>query len=400
MKLKSLGDAWNSFFFAAESPTPIALFRIVYGVLVIATLLLLHGDWLAWYGPRGWVSISSVRTIERGVPLDLFAILPQQNAWVEALFWLALASAIFLTFGFLTRLSSIVLFVCLVSIDERNLYILHGGDTFLRVAGFFLIFAPAGAAISVDRLVRLWRGKEDIAIAPRRPWAQRMIQIELALLYFATFCWKIQGEPWIQGTALYYVYHVDELQRFPVPSWLLRPAVLKVGSWFALVLEFALGVLIWLKDLRYILLAIGLAFHLFLEYSINVPMFEWDVLSAYILFVYPADLTRVWNWLSSRIAPHIAAPITVLYDASSPRLRARANLLRALDVFHRLSFNDLPTASNASPAPVQTPRDMDRSRLIVQTPRGPRQGFAAARALSRAVPLLWPLAPLSLSRLR
>lgn len=38
-------------------------------------------------------------------------------------------------------------------------------------------------------------------------------------------------------------------------------------SWLNLAVEFALGVLIWFKELRYPLLAIGLAFHLCLEYA-------------------------------------------------------------------------------------------------------------------------------------
>jgi hypothetical protein len=44
MMLRSLLRSWNTFFFEKQSPTPIALFRIAYGVLVIATLLLLRPD--------------------------------------------------------------------------------------------------------------------------------------------------------------------------------------------------------------------------------------------------------------------------------------------------------------------------------------------------------------------
>jgi hypothetical protein len=304
LRVRSFLEAWNAFFFAEQSPTPIALFRIIYGVLVVATLLLLRPDWLAWYGAHAWVSLPTMHELEPGMRLNLFAIIPQNDAWIEALFWIFLASAISLTIGFLTRLNSIVVFLFLASIQQRNLFITHGGDTFLRIAGFFLMFAPAGAAFSVDRLIRIWRGKESAEILPRRPWAQRMIQLELSLMYFVTFCWKVEGITWVQGTALYYVYSLDELQRFPVPSWFLHPMMLKLGSWFALVLEFSLGVLIWVKELRYILLALGLMFHLFLEYSLNVPMFEWDVLSAYILFVDAADIDRAWNWLRVRAAGH------------------------------------------------------------------------------------------------
>jgi len=304
VKGKFLVEAWNAFFFAEQSPTPVALFRIVYGVLVSATLLLLRPDWLAWFGSHAWLSLPTMHQLEPGPRLDLFAVIPQNDTLIAALFWIFLASAILLTIGFLTRFNTVLVFLCLNSIQQRNLYIDHGGDTFLRVAGFFLIFAPAGAAFSVDRLIRIWRGKEDAAIGPRSPWAQRMIQFELSLLYFVTFCWKIQGVAWIHGTALYYVFHLEELQRFPLPPWLLQPMMLRLATWFTLALEFSLGVLIWVKKLRYPLLAIGLLFHLFLEYSTNVPLFQWEVLSAYILFIDPADIDRATNWFRS----HLRAP--------------------------------------------------------------------------------------------
>jgi hypothetical protein len=243
-----------------------------------------------------------MHALERGPRLNLFTIIPQNDTWIEALFWIFLASASLLTVGLFTRFNSLLVFLCLTSIQQRNLYITSGGDTFLRLAGFFLIFAPAGAALSVDRLIRIRRGKEGDSVLPRPPWAQRMIQFELALLYFSSFCWKVQGAPWVQGTALYYVYHLDEFHRFPMPSPFLRPTMLKLGSWMALALEFSLGTLIWIKEFRYTILSLGVLFHLWLEYSLNIPMFEWDVLAAYVLFIEPEDLTHAWSWIRGRVA--------------------------------------------------------------------------------------------------
>ena len=396
MRARSFLEAWNAFFFAEESPTPIALFRVIFGVLVIATLLLLRPDWLVWYGPHAWVSLSTMQELEPGTRLNLFAIIPQNNAWIQAFFWVFLGSAILLTFGLLTRLNSLVVFLCLTSIQQRNLFIMHGGDTFLRVAGFFLIFAPAGAALSVDRLIGIWRGKEEAKIRPRRPWAQRMIQFELSLMYFVTFCWKVEGASWVQGSALYYVYNLDELQRFPVPSWFLHPTVLKLASWFALVLEFSLGVLIWVKELRYALLALGVMFHLFLEYSLNLPMFEWDILSAYILFVDAADLKRSWNWIHDHAAPHVGEPLQVIYDGASERHRRIVELLTALDIFCRLSFTELRTSRTRHDIPLEE----GRKQIVVATPSGLRHGMSGVLALAGVVPLLWPLAvPAILRRL-
>jgi hypothetical protein len=298
--LKACYLSLEGFFFAPQAPTPIALYRILYGMCVAVTLILLHSDWLNWYGVHSWVSLSTVTTVEPGVRLNLFKVLPQDDRWIAAFFWFCLGSAVLLTMGLWTRVSSVIVFLCVASIQQRNLLIIHGGDTFLRVAGFFLIFAPAGAALSMDRLIRVRKGVECAEVAPRAPWAQRMIQIQLAILYVMSSWWKLKGHAWLDGTALSYVTHLHEVQRFPIPAWFLKPVVLAAGSRLTLVLEFALGVLIWFRPIRYWLLLLGLLFHLSLEYAINIPMFQWDVLTAYVLFIDPADLERLWH----AIYPH------------------------------------------------------------------------------------------------
>lgn len=300
MSLRYFAEAWNRFFFTPQSPVPICLFRILYGSMVVATVLLFQHDWLSWYGVHGWVRLATMRQLEPGMRLNLFTVLPQNDRWINALFWVFLGSAVLLTLGFLTRLNMVFVFLCLTSIDQRNLYILHGGDTFLRVAGFFLIFAPAGAALSLDRLLRVRRGKEGGHIMPRSPWAQRIIQIELSLVYLMSFWWKLLGDPWVNGTALFYVVRVNELQRFPVPHWIAQPILLRLGTWLTLALEFSLGVFIWFKRLRYPLLLLGLLFHLSIEYALNIPMFQWDILSAYVLFVDADDVSRFAKWIRGR----------------------------------------------------------------------------------------------------
>jgi Vitamin K-dependent gamma-carboxylase len=304
MKLQTVRKAWGYFFFAPQPPTPIALFRILYGVCVSVTLILLHSDWLDWYGVHAWVSRAAMKTVEPGIRLDLFALLPQDDRWIGALFYIFLGFAVLLTIGLWTRIATVVVFLGLASTHQRNPFINHGGDTFLRVAGFFLMFAPAGAALSLDRLISAYKKGERLEVVPRAPWAQRMIQLELALVYVMSFWWKMKGHAWLDGSALYYATHLTEIQRFPLPLWTQNSFVLKLGSWSTLVLEFSLGVLIWFRRLRYPLLLLGLLFHLTLEYAFNLPMFQWDVLSAYVLFIDPADLVRAWHWVRYLVAPN------------------------------------------------------------------------------------------------
>lgn len=318
MSLRSLFHHWNEFFFKPQSPTPIALYRILFGLLVIADLVLLRPSWLTWYGPKGFLTLDTVYKVSMPGPrINFFAILPQTDFAVNAFFWAFLLVAISLTLGFMTRFSAVAVCMCLGSIQERNFYILNSGDSFLRIMSFILIFAPAGAALSVDRLLRIRRGRVGAAIPLYSPWAQRLIQIQLAVLYFATFYWKTLGPSWMDGTAVYYVLRLDAFRHFPMPSinalWLV-----KCLTWGTLLIEFSLGVLVWFKELRYPVLIAGLCLHLGIEYSMNIPLFEWIMIATFVTFVEPEDLSRMWKWIRGRFGQRLVQP-RILVLASNVR---------------------------------------------------------------------------------
>jgi hypothetical protein len=368
MSLRSLAHAWNRFFFEPVSPIPIALFRIVFSLVVLADILLLRPAWLTWFGPHGLLSIKTMHELEPGVRINLFPILPNTDFWTNAVFWALLASTLALCAGLFSRVSSVLVFVLLASIQERNLYITNAGDTLLRVSAFFLMFAPAGAALSVDRLRRIWRGREGPEIQPRAPWAQRMIQIELSLLYLMTFWNKSLGPAWVDGTALYYVYHLNQFHRFPVPGFLQDLFLVRLETWFTLAVEFSLGVLVWFKELRYYILGLGLLLHLSLEYTMNVPMFQWNTMALYVTFLEGPELARFWARIRSLAAARMSEPVVVSYDPSQAHARQATEVLQALDIFGRL-------------------------RLVA---RGGRSGLNAERPGNLAIHALqlWGLAPL------
>jgi hypothetical protein len=256
------------------------------------------------------------------------------------------------------------------------------------IGGRWVLFDPTGMA-PVDRLVRIWRGKETAAIEPRAPWAQRMIQIQTALTYFTTAYWKTLGSDWIDGTALHYVFRLDDFRRFPLPSFVRTLAFEKLATWGTLALEFALGTLVWIRELRYPILLAGLALHLSLEYSMNVPLFQWVILSTYVTFIYPEDLARAWAWIRERVAPHLGEPVTVVYDGGSLRTTRAANVLRAIDIFDRLNVVDLRAGVEKHGIGTKE----GRNHLLVLSPSGALEGLDGLRFLASRIPLLWLLAP-------
>ena len=195
----------------------------------------------------------------------------------------------------MTRFSSVAVYICLGSIQVRNGFILNSGDTLMLVTGFFLMFAPAGAAFSVDHWLRVRRGREPKIVQVFSPWAQRMLQIQTSIVYLSTFYWKSMGVLWMNGTAVYYAMRLDDFHRFPVPT-LHSLFLIRSLTWLTLLIEFALAVLIWFKELRYPVLLAGLALHVGIEYAMNIPLFEWMIVATYVNFIEPEDLSRMWNW--------------------------------------------------------------------------------------------------------
>lgn len=299
MTLRSVVQGWNEFFFKPQSPTPIALFRIFYGLLTIANLLMLRPEWLKWYGPHAFMSLATMHRAVLGPRIDFFELLPQSDFAINAFFWFFLLVAVCLTVGFMTRFSSVAVYLCLLSIHNRDPFILNGGDVLMRVTGFFLMFAPAGGAISVDRFLRVWNGEEGPTVPLYSPWAQRLVQIQTAIVYFATFYWKTLGPTWMNGTAVYYALHLQE-RRLPMPG-IENLFVLKLLTWGTLAIEFSLGTLVWFRELRYPILLAGLCLHMGIEYAMSIPLFEWIAISLYVTFIYPEDLSRVWGWTCKRL---------------------------------------------------------------------------------------------------
>ena len=291
---RAVAAAWQAFWFAPTSPLPLAVFRILFGSLVLANGLLLAPEWLVWFGERGILSAETAHAIVvPGPRIDVFPWLPTGDGWTLLVLGAYLAAALALTLGLFTRTSAAILLVCLLSMHTRDPLILNSGDNLMRIATFILMFSPAGAALSLDR--RLGAAGAGALRPPPLvvPWTLRLLQLQLATVYLATALLKSTGETWIDGTALYYAVRVEDFARFSIPYLPDHLGAIKLATWSTLALEFALGTLVWLRPLRYPVLAGGLLLHAGIGWAMTIPLFGLLMVILYVVFVDAADLERV-----------------------------------------------------------------------------------------------------------
>src|SRR5208283_3726866 len=69
-----------------------------------------------------------------------------------------LACIFLFTIGFCTRITAVLTWLAVISYIQRAGTTLFGQDTMMNIALVYLMIAPCGAALSVDRLIsRHWR---------------------------------------------------------------------------------------------------------------------------------------------------------------------------------------------------------------------------------------------------
>lgn len=396
MTTSDIRAGWNRFFHEPMPATTMAVVRIFYGLLLLTYAALVSADLMVWYSDRGVLPLESAKLIPGGKGLNLLYFLPNTDLTIKLFFSAFVLSSFCVTIGFFTRTTSIISYLLILSLHNRNVMLLHSGDFFLRMMGFWLLFGDCGRAISVDRLIRIAKGRETQEIPMVSPWPVRMIQIQCALLYANAVLWKIRGVMWLDGTAIYYTSRLAEFWRFPTPYVFEHMWTIKLMTWGTLVIEGALGFLLWIKNLRYWILLGGVLLHLGIDWTMNIPLFAPVMIASYLAFVTPADWDRVFAWARAKVnrLSRFTLPIPVFYDGKCSFCTRSVEVVRRLDSLKRFRFIDmhLPTAKAEFP-------DLDLERgaleLLLRSPDGKwLGGYDAFRFMAKHFPALWAILPI------
>ncbi len=287
----ALARGWNRFFHEPCDARICAAIRIFYAAIVLIHLATLYPDLDHWFTENGVLPLDNAKKLANPHSTSLLEFLPGTSAVVHTCFWITVAHAFCLLIGLLPRINAFFLFVWLFSFQIRNNLINDGEDCLMRMMGFFLIWMPTGLCWSVNSLIRRW------LISPHAPqysapgWPLRILQIQMAAMLFSTALVKLGGDPWFDGTALYYVSRLDDhFGRFYIPAWLFdTPWLVALITWSVLLAELLAPLLLWFRETRLPCLIILVLFHLANEWTMNLFLFHWLMLCGWLAFVSPAD---------------------------------------------------------------------------------------------------------------
>jgi HTTM domain len=282
--MTTLLNAWRTFWFRPEPVYTLGLIRIAFGALIMTWTVSILPDLSDLFGTNG--------VLPDGAHDPAMWSLFQQWHDDRALLigWAALLlSALAMTVGWHTRMASIAVCALVLSLQHRDPSVFNSGDVLVRIEALFLALAPSGAALSLDqrRLTGAFWSAQT-----RAPWAIRLMQLQLSIIYLASVRWKVSGSAWQEGTAVSYALRLRDMLIVPVPQWFIdNSLIINLASWGALAVELSLGVLVWNRHLRPWVLLAGVLMHKSIMLTMAVGFFTLAMFVLYLAFV-PADRVR------------------------------------------------------------------------------------------------------------
>lgn len=250
----------------------LSLMRICVASVVLSDLLIRGMDLEAFYANSGVVPLSMV--YEHAWNPYYLSIHTVSGLWEIQLLLFAAAffSAACLFLGYRTRLFTFVSWGLMLSLHNRNVLILQGGDDLLRMVLFWGMFLPWGARYSCDRILAA-KPLPDVSV---KSWATLAYLLQVCYVYTGSALLK--GPEWhTECTALYYVYSLDQIS-YSVTGWLYKhPELLKILTRTAYYFELLIPLFFFSpvkhRLFRFIGVLLVCGFHLFNGATIYIGLF-------------------------------------------------------------------------------------------------------------------------------
>ena len=296
--------AWNRFFFEPVPARPLAVFRIIYGVLILIYLALMVEEFDYWYTGTGFLRGAEAR--EAAAPLRFSPLQYVEDPITPRVVLAAtFAAALGLMLGWRTRLMSIALYLGLLALYHRNVASSGGPDAMPLILAFYMMLCPSGAAYSLDaRRAAKRSGMADRKVCPTEPWVVpfglRLLQIQICVIYFQSCAVKCQGPTWMNGTAVHYVLFNGEFNHFDLGFLAGSPLVINLMTHGALLIEFALAFWLWFRPTRRWAILGGVMLHAGIRPMLNVPGFGEFMCATYLTFLDADELTALLRALDPR----------------------------------------------------------------------------------------------------
>ncbi len=283
----------------------LSLVRIFFGVAVWYELTInITTRHLLW-GANGIVPYQSYLDIAKSNNIHTLFDIGSAPWVVDAIIFGGIVVSILYIIGFQTRIMGVLMAVLMFSIYTRDYTITHGGDNIIRILFVYLMFANVGAYFSVDAWWRKRRkgkwfaklrdneGLRDLCtVIHNFAWFACVIQ--LVFMYFSSGSYKIMGEMWQNGTALYYASRVQE---FYTPGlndliWKYEPLLI-FATYATTIFQVAFPFLLLNRYTKYFAVFSACLLHIGIAISMGLVDFSWVMIGCECMLLFDQDYVKL-----------------------------------------------------------------------------------------------------------
>jgi predicted DCC family thiol-disulfide oxidoreductase YuxK len=382
-------EAWSRFWFADQPTTPLELARIGVGLAMLLHYALATPYLFELWGDAGWMPYA--RVMETHDPwrqsLFFYFTAPWQLLTFHAFFLFCCAA---FTVGWRTSWIKWVLLIGQISYDYRNPTLTYGVDKILACLLLILCLAPIGKAISLDRARALRLVKSATrnleATLPRfsSTWTgacMRLMQIQMAVLFFFSAVSKLQGDDWWSGDAVWVVFTTNEhYNRFALNILASQYWLVNFATYATIVIELAYVFLIWQRRTRPYLLLDALLLHVMFAVLMGLFYFSFVMMMGHMSFIYPEWLARLGQAWKRRFGD-----MEMIYDGRCGFCYRSMVWFLSFDGLGQIRVRDFRT----NPSPVVSDERMEKALHLVLPDGRTLPGFEAYRYVVLRVPGLW-----------
>jgi hypothetical protein len=264
------------------------------------------------------------------------------NSTFTVYYLVVLLLAVLFILGWHTRFVGPLMLIGEISLTERIPILGDQGDNILRVGLFLLMFMHTSEYWSLD--ARRRERTSRIALAPREPlgnaWATMRnlwnsqfvlprwlsnslhnvalatLGFQLITIYIWAAVYKITGELWQHGTAIYYPMQLHEYKPFPFLSDLMTHFGVMVGlaTYVVIFTQMFFALMLLHVVTRRIAIVLVITFHVSIAILMALPWFSLTLIAFDAIWVSTSTLAALDRWLRRMLRP----VATLFWDVVDP----------------------------------------------------------------------------------
>lgn len=375
------------------STLPLEIIRMGVASVVLCLYGLLGADFLALYGPNGWINIAAAQRPSAApwVQSLLFYIDTPAQMW--AFYGVFVAATTALLVGWRTSWVKWLVLIGQISLVQRNPAIQYGVDNILSSLLLLLCFAPIGRDYSLDRARELRRLKTEQGLAAwhaaaHSQWASvivLLIQLQMAVFFFYAGIEKLRGDTWWDGIALWRALVNHEYQNVPLQFFARHFWLINLLSYGTILLELAYPFLIWGRRTRPWMLGSAILLHLGIALFMGLYAFSAAMIVGHLAFVRAETWQGIGQWWRRH-----TASMEMIYDGQCLFCLRSMRWFLSFDFGQHLRVRDFRT----HPSPIVSDSAMEKALHVVIGEQRAIPGFDAYRYVVLRIPGLWWMIPL------